>query len=899
MAQRIAEPNSMIIKPWTRWWWMGNAVDTVNLKHHLQQFKEVGIGGVEITPIYGVKGYEDQFIPYLSKEWMKMLDYTCTEAEKLGLGVDINNGTGWPFGGPQISKETAARKVGLKITIIASRKERKTIIKEIQKDNEASQDWQALNIIIHDQSIPLYPDIDTLKNFLSQNKSWPMNIYTLHVNNTMQRVKRAAPGGEGLVMDHFSREGIHTYLSRFDTAFDFNRPENLRAVFNDSYEVYGADWTTKLLDEFRTKRGYDLSVHLPYLAGDGDIEIVKRVRADYRQTIADLILEYFTIPWHNWAQKYGLLSRNQAHGSPGNLIDLYATADIPEIEIFGYSHFDLTEEDRSQLPILRDTTDFLMLKFASSAANLDGKNLVSSESFTWLRDHFKVGLSDIKPEADQLFTAGVNHLFFHGTTYSPKDDQWPGWLFYASTHFNPSTSWWKDLRILNEYIATCQNYLQNSKPDNDILLYWPIADVWGGEYHNLDASIFQQLSIHNLNEWLKPSPFHQIASWLNENGYSFDYVSDAFLNKVKCENGKMKIGGYYKAILVPPCQYIPLETQKKLCQLSNDGVNVIYIDELPRSVPGFKDFKSRENVLFELQEKINPEQIIPLDQDRVIDDMLTTGGMRKELIVLDDINYIRKRYKNGYLYFLANLSSSPYLKWTSFAVPSRYVTRIDPMNGRSGVLESRKGGNEEPLYLIDMIPGESCILIFSDSIENSQPWINYTRTDDPMAISNEWAIEFVSGGPVLPGDTSITNLISWTDFKDNDYREFSGTAKYVTYFDKPEIRADAWLLEFDQIKESARIRINGKEIGTIIARPWQILIPDKIRKNNNELQVEVTNLDANRIRSQDGDDPSWKKFHDINFVDIHYEHFDASHWELTGSGLIGEVRLVPLKIKVQ
>ena len=52
-------------KPWTRWWWMGNAVDKENLRDNLIQLSEAGIGGVEITPIYGVKGEEENFIDYL------------------------------------------------------------------------------------------------------------------------------------------------------------------------------------------------------------------------------------------------------------------------------------------------------------------------------------------------------------------------------------------------------------------------------------------------------------------------------------------------------------------------------------------------------------------------------------------------------------------------------------------------------------------------------------------------------------------------------------------------------------------------------------------------------------------------------------------------------------------
>ena len=73
---------------------------------------------MEITPIYGVKGREEHYLEFLSPEWMDMLKTCVSEADRFGMGVDMNLGTGWPFGGPQISPDIAAsrlivRKFGL------------------------------------------------------------------------------------------------------------------------------------------------------------------------------------------------------------------------------------------------------------------------------------------------------------------------------------------------------------------------------------------------------------------------------------------------------------------------------------------------------------------------------------------------------------------------------------------------------------------------------------------------------------------------------------------------------------------------------------------------------------------------------------------------------------------
>jgi hypothetical protein len=103
-----------------------------------------------------------------------------------------------------------------------------------------------------------------------------------------------------------------------------------------------------LFYEFRIRRGYDLSNYLPALFQKEDPEKNARVLSDYRQTISDLLLDKFTTSWTEWAHRQGKFTRNQAHGSPGNILDLYAATDIPETE----------------------GNEITRLKFASSAATL-------------------------------------------------------------------------------------------------------------------------------------------------------------------------------------------------------------------------------------------------------------------------------------------------------------------------------------------------------------------------------------------------------------------------------------------------------------------------------------------------------------------------------------------------
>src|SRR4029077_3557714 len=116
------------------WWWEGSAVDKTNLTWNLEQYKAAGLGGVEITPIYGIHGYEKRFIPFLTPQWVSMLEHTLSESKRLGLGVDLANATGWPFGGPWVKDEDASKTVYYKTYSVESGK---GLSEEIQYNQEA------------------------------------------------------------------------------------------------------------------------------------------------------------------------------------------------------------------------------------------------------------------------------------------------------------------------------------------------------------------------------------------------------------------------------------------------------------------------------------------------------------------------------------------------------------------------------------------------------------------------------------------------------------------------------------------------------------------------------------------------------------------------------------------
>ena len=256
---------------------MGSAVDKTNLTHQLEMFQEAGIGGVEICPIYGAHGYEDRFIQYLSPQWMEMLAHTTSEAKRLGLGVDLTTGTGWPFGGPRVpADETSGRVVFQHYDVAGGA----AFTGALPQGN-----LQCLHAVGEDGTqIELSDKVSNGKlNWTAPPGKW--RLYAVSEVHQVQKVKRAAPGGEGYVLDPFSVTAMSNYLADFDRHFAVYHGAMPRSGFHDSYEYYSAEWTPAFFTEFAARRGYDLRTQLPAFFDEGPAETATRVRTDYRETI--------------------------------------------------------------------------------------------------------------------------------------------------------------------------------------------------------------------------------------------------------------------------------------------------------------------------------------------------------------------------------------------------------------------------------------------------------------------------------------------------------------------------------------------------------------------------------------------------------------------------------------
>jgi hypothetical protein len=813
-------------RPWTYWWWPGSAVKEADITAQLKTFKAAGLGGVHIIPIYGPKGRDAECIDFLSPQWMAMLAHTVRTARSMDMDVDMTLGSGWCFGGPEVTPDEG----GLRI------------------DPRASEF-----------------------------RTMPSRL----------KVKRAGPGGQGLMLNPFYGKAIDHYLERFTKAFDAYDGPRPRAIYHDSYEYFGCDWSPDLLTEFERRRGYKLQDHLDQVrAKDGD-DTKARVKGDYRETMSDLMVERFAPTWTKWAKGRGMLSRYQAHGSPANLLDLYAAADTPETEMFN--------KDR----------DVLISKFASSAAHVAGRARVSSETGTWLAEHFHETLAAMKRLQDELFVSGVNHIFYHGNCYSPTDAPWPGWLFYASTEMNPRNSIWHDVPVLNAYVARCQSVLQSGTPDNDVLLYWPIHDLWD----DAGGGTVQTLTVHNAN-WLTGQAVGKLAKRLWDRGVSFDYVSDRQLAGVQAVGDGVRAGGsVYRVIVVPETRHMPVETMRRLVELTRAGATILFESKLPSDVPGLARLDERRA---ELKRLVGQLALAPgvqgathgkVGKGTVIvatnaEEELARDNLAEPLKGLAGLQFIRRRGADGSgvarQYFLTNLGDGAIDQWVPLAGSFQSVGLLDPMIAKTGMAATRKssGPAATEIYL-QLEPGQSIIVrAFADAV-TAPAWTYVKPRADAVALAGTWKVKFVEGGPTLPREAKLEKPASWTALDDPAAAAFAGTAVYSTTFDAPPgAKSEAFVLDLGRVCESARVRLNGADVAALIQPPYRTVLRS-LKPTGNVLEVEVTNLSANRIRDLDRRKVNWKVMGDINIVNIDYKPLDATNWPVEDSGLLGPVTLTP------
>jgi hypothetical protein len=466
----------------------------------------------------------------------------------------------------------------------------------------------------------------------------------------------------------------------------------------------------------------------------------------------------------------------------------------------------------------------------------------------------------MKPDLDLMFTCGVNHVYFHGTCYSPKDDPWPGWKFYASIDMSPTNSIWRDAPYLMQYIERCQSFLQLGEPDNDFLVYLPVRDMWRirGPRNDDDKQasknrrggedLLMQFDIHTMDE--KAPQFIRSILTIDSLGYDCDYISDRQLAKVRIENGMLVTEGgtRYRALIVPSGTTVDKRLKALLTPLQAYVIN----GEKPQAMARYAKAEA----------------------------------MKSEL----HLRAIRRKTTDSWHYFMANLTPNDVSSSVALTVPFKSATWYDPMTGdiTPAVITNGK-------VCINLRSGESRILKTSttsnDSSTNPTSLTCSTNFSEALPITGPWTLTFTEEAPKVNETFHLNQLQTWETLSP-EAAITMGTGVYTTTFRLTKQQArQHWMLDLGDVRESARVYLNGRFLGCAWAVPFVLDCRDALQKGKNELRIEVTNLPANRIADLDRKGVKWRKMNEINVVDINYKKTTYEGWTPVKSGLNSEVRL--------
>ena len=839
-----------------RWWWFGPAVTKPEIQRELEQMKAAGIGGVEIATLYPLAlddpetGFRN--LPYVSDEHIDALRFAAAEAKRLRMRVDITLGSGWPFGGPHIPITHAAGEMQVQAIAIPSGARSIAIPSTTTGEQMVAaflvpgsgdalvfkEAKQAPMSAIENGRLQISPEVNGSHSALFFISS-----------RTGMTVKRPAVGAEGFVLDHYDQHAIETHLhavgDRLMEAFEDHPPY---AVFSDSLEDYGSDWTPDLLEQFRQRRGYDLTPHLPALMADAGPE-TSAVRHDWGKTLTELANEHYLAPLHAWAQQHHTLFRSQTYGFPPVTLSSNQYEDLPE------------GEGKATLMMWRQFSD---TRWAASAGHLFGKPVISSETWTWLHSPaFRATPLDMKAEADLHFLQGINQLVGHGWPYSPEIAGEPGWRMYAAGAFNAHNPWWFAMPDLAAYLQRVSFALRQGKPANDVALLLPNDDAWASFTlaNQSSGSVTTKGGFNtrgediSIDESMPKLLGDRVIPQILDAGFNLDFIDGDAIDT---------LGVRYPVLVLPGIERLPLATYQKIEQYALHGGIVIATRSLPSTAPGLMNAESESRQIKEISQRLFREKGAV---GRFVEDEDQFGSAAASYYKPDvtfspkapEIGFIHRQLSGGDLYFLANTSNRPMSVLANFRDAKKYAEWWDPFTGHVSPVEN-------PAKVeISLQPYESRLVFFTDSVIKPGPASRSNSRSKDVDLSTDWSLTLGGSNQTI----HMATLHSWS--QEEPFKYYSGQVSYEKTVDLPAdlTSGTSMVLDFGEgtpvaiperlatfnlraylegpVREAAEVFVNGQPAGVVWHPPYTLDVSAFLKPGKNDLRIVVGNTAINSM----------------------------------------------------
>ncbi|WP_035349833.1 glycosyl hydrolase [Edaphobacter aggregans] len=871
-------------KPMMRWWWFGTAVEKPEILGELQQMNADGIGGVELAFVYPQviddpsKGLVND--PFLSPAMLDNVRYAQSEARKLGLRVDVTLGSGWPYGGPATTLEEAATRLRVaEIPIPASATSLPQLklpegdsILSIALVNGEPKHWDAATAKTLQPAAPLPPG------------NAPRTALFFIQSHTRQQVKRAAVGAEGWVLDPFSHQAVTTHLKTVaEPLVNAFGPTPPYAVFSDSLEAYGADWTPNLPAEFLKRRGYDLIPHLPELVA-GNTPAAEKIRHDWGKTLTELVDENYLTQINAWATAHHTKFRSQTYGDPAVTLSSQRLAALPE----------------GEGPHWRA---FSTLRWASSANHLFGNNVTSAETFTWLHSPvFRATPLDMKAEADLHFLIGTNQIIGHGWPYSPPPSQLqpgdPGWSLYAAAVFNDHNPWHPVMPDVALYIQRVSWLLRQGQPANQVALLLPTDDAWA---HFVPGKVSVTGEIAHL---ITP----ELMSAILSAGYNVDFIDADTINRIGLRP--------YQILVLPPTQRIPIKTLQQIQRYMKYGGKVIAVGNLPSTDPEGQASTELTDL---------PQRIPLVPNAAALEKALAKAGDPDlQLINADDatresIGFIRRKLPTADIYFVANTSNRTIRITATFDTSHRDGEQWNPETGKALRIHASN-------LSLNLAPYESRVFVFANYSGAEEPPdspLNDSASTTALTdLSQNWQLRFAATNKTetqsIPSDWTANpatlhysgEAIYSRDFnlesppRTSVYLQIEGgTANnpnppitHQAEHNSPGVPNPlvtrtgpgmrAWYNP--PIREAAIVFINGQRAGSLWHPPYRLDVSRLLKPGPNHIEIRVYNTALNAWSALPPHDykPLIEKYGD------RFQMQDLDQVKPIPAGILGQIHLI-------
>ncbi len=946
------------------WWWLNGNVTKNAITRDLEEMKAKGFSGALIVDAGGANQRGNKQVPagptFATPQWRKLFKHAVQQADKLGLELSLNIQSGWNLGGPNVTPEMAAKMLTWSeiqiegpahaspstsrgsgpvsfnqelpepqkragyykdIAVLAfPLRQVEHIQREPIRDLKAKAASHEVGMSAPDcrfllEDIPAAPDEqDTrLQDILNiTDKMTPEGILNWQVPSgkwvvlrfgytpSNAQVSTYSAKWKGLVIDYMDADALRTYWN------DVVRPllsdieplvgKCLKYLHTDSWECGGANWTSRFPSEFKNRRGYDPICYLPVIAGKivENRDVSNRFLADFRKTIGDCVAENHYQVFAELAHQHNLGIHPESggpHAGPFDALKCMGRNDIALGEFWVPSPHRPSPEQR------------FFVKQSSSAAHVYGKKLVGAEAFTSIGPHWDDVLwSSQKPSFDHEVCSGLNLVFVHTFTCSPKQMGLPGQEYFAGTHFNPNVTWWDYADAFITYLNRCQYLLQQGKFVADVLYYY-------GDH------------VPNLMQLKEADPAKVLP------GFDYDVTNEEILLKLEVKDNCIVVPSRisYRVLVLPDHKVLSLATLKKVHELIQQGATVI--GPKPEKTVSLVGFPESEKEFIRLTDEIWGQSSDSAGQKQSDKGRLIWGKTAREVLLDDgikpDVEFLHspmdslRRTPNGgnqqkdsafdYIhytinevdvYFVCNQKERQEDVTCAFRISNKRPELWEPVTGKVCKAEAFKQSNGRIEVPLKFAPYGSLFIVFREPISETTQGkaernfpeykvLSRKGWPSPQQIQGPWDVYFSPkwGGP---GKVRFDKLISWTDRPEQKVRSYSGKAIYKTTFDLSGQKTSnqQYVLDLGEVLDVgiARVKLNGKDLKVLWTKPFRADITSTIQNAENTLIVEVVNSWRNRLIA-DKDLPEKKRYTRTNIT-------VTSQWNLRKSGLLGPVQIL-------